>query len=258
MLAVIFFKRFGVHAAAYRHRSLICGRLCGSWLSLFAFTDSLLKRTEGALGQSAHFWWDPYCQPLQGGWWVLPVFGRRWGQGLPPAGPPAEEPYQTTPQTRGHRQRWGGGGRRGPADLCSSEQQPQDHLRVSGARRLLKWRRRLSALTVEERVIQQTISEETPELEEWNASSSFDILRITRGFSFLYLPFAVFFLLLFWGGFVSKARSSAWTSVEAQITWSVSDSTGPQRPDKEEEKGDLSLSLLTASSRYNTEKETVQ
>lgn len=62
----------------------------------------------------------------------------------------------------------------------------------------------------------------------------------------------------FGGGFVSKARSSAWTSVEAQITWSVSDSTGPQRPDKEEEKGDLSLSLLTASSRYNTEKETVQ
>lgn len=174
------------------------------WLltfTVFAFTDSLLKRTEGGLCQSAHFWWDPYRQSLRGGWWVLPVFGRRWGQGLHPAGPPAEEPYQTTPQTRGHRQRWGGGGRRGPADLCSSEQQPQDHLRVSGARRLLKWRRRLSALTVEERVIQQTISEETPELEERNASSSsFHILRITRGFSFVYLPFAVFLLLLFWGG----------------------------------------------------------
>lgn len=80
---------------------------------------------------------------------------------------------------------------------------------MSGARRLLKWRRRLSALTVEERVIQQTISEETPELEERNASSSFDILRITRGFSFLYLPFAVFFLVVVLGGFVSKARSSA-------------------------------------------------
>lgn len=73
---------------------------------------------------------------------------------------------------------------------------------MSGARRLLKWRRRLSALTVEERVIQQTISEETPELEERNASSSsFDILRITRGFSFLYLPFAVFFVVVVLGGF---------------------------------------------------------